>query len=255
MVDSIPCGATGATGRAGDARARAAPRWRRGAPCLPSGDEGAPYDRRAAAYDRLVASPLYNRLLWRASPRTYAAFAAEALRAGDGPLLDVACGSGVFTAAAYRHAERPLVLADRSLAMLGRARRRIGPAAPAVSLVQADLFDLPFAVGAFETVACHGALHVFDDLPEALRALRAQLVPGGTLYVTSLVAETPVAARYLALLHRAGEVATPRGRPTYWPPRAPSSATSPRAASAPCASSPPAPEPPGRLGLSTLAAH
>ncbi len=43
-----------------------------------------------------------------------------------------------------------------------------------------------------------------------MRALRAQLAPGGALYVTSLVAETPVAARYLALLHRAGEVATPR---------------------------------------------
>jgi len=177
---------------------------------LPPGDEGAPYDRRAAAYDRLVASPLYNRLLWRTSPRTYAAFAAEALHAGDGPLLDVACGSGVFTAAAYRHADRPLVLADRSLAMLGRARGRLGLAAPEVSFVQADLFDLPFAAGAFETVACHGALHVFDDLPEALRALRAQLAPGGTLYVTSLVAETPIAARYLALLHHAGEVATPR---------------------------------------------
>jgi SAM-dependent methyltransferase len=100
---------------------------------LPPGDEGAPYDRRAAAYDRLVASPLYNRLLWRPSPRTYAAFAAEALHAGDGPLLDVACGSGVFTAAAYRHADRPLVLADRSLAMLGRARGRLGLAAPEVS--------------------------------------------------------------------------------------------------------------------------
>jgi len=137
---------------------------------LPPGDQGAPYDRRAAAYDRLVASPLYNRLLWRASPRTYAAFAAEALQAGDGPLLDVACGSGVFTAAAYRHADRPLVLADRSLAMLERARRRLGSAAPAVYFVQADLFDLPFAAGAFETVACHGALHVFDDLPEALLA-------------------------------------------------------------------------------------
>lgn len=177
---------------------------------LPPGDGGAPYDRRAAAYDRLVASPLYNRLLWHTTPRTYAAFAAEALHAGDGPLLDVACGSGVFTAAAYRHAYRPLVLADRSLAMLARARGRLDRAAPAVSFVQADLFDLPFAAGAFETVACHGALHVFDDLPEALRALRAQLAPRATLYVTSLVAETPVAARYLALLHRAGEVATPR---------------------------------------------
>ena len=216
---------------------------------LPPGDEGAPYDRRAAAYDRLVASPLYNRLLWRASPRTYAAFAAEALRAGDGPLLDVACGSGVFTAAAYRHADRPLVLADRSLAMLGRARGRLGLAAPEVSFMQADLFDLPFAAGAFETVACHGALHVFDDLPKALRRCTPSSRPAAPCtspHWSRRHPSPPATWLSCTVLARSQRRA---GRLTYWPTRAPSSATSPRAATAPCASSPPAPDPPGRLGI------
>ncbi len=176
---------------------------------LSVGDEGAAYDRRAALYDHLVASRLYNRLLWGASPTAYAGFAARALASGDGRLLDVACGSLVFTADAYRHSTRSLVLVDRSSAMLQRAARRLDGGTGA-TLIQADASDLPFAPGAFDTVACHGALHVFDDLGEVLRALRAQLAPGGKLYATCLVAETPVAARYLRLLHRVGEVAAPR---------------------------------------------
>jgi SAM-dependent methyltransferase len=93
---------------------------------LSVGEEGAAYDRRAALYDHLVASRLYNRLLWGASPAAYAGFAARALGSGDGRLLDVACGSLVFTADAYRHSARPVVLVDRSSAMLQRAARRLG---------------------------------------------------------------------------------------------------------------------------------
>jgi SAM-dependent methyltransferase len=93
--------------------------------------------------------------------------------------------------------------------MLRRAAGRLDGAA-GVTFVQADLFDLPFVPGGFDTVACHGALHLFDDLEAVLDALRAQLAPDGTLYATSLVAETSVAARYLRVLHRSGEVAAPR---------------------------------------------
>lgn len=176
---------------------------------LPVGEHGGTYDRRAAVYDRLVSNRLYNRLLWAASPAAYTGFASEALRSANGPLLDVACGSAVFTAPVSRHCARPLVLADRSVAMLDRAARRLGAAA-AVSFVQADVFDLPFPPGAFQTVACHGALHVIADLDAVLRVLRAQLAPGGGLYATCLVAETRVAARYLRLLLRTGEIAAPR---------------------------------------------
>ncbi len=179
---------------------------------LPADDAGdAAYDRRAAMYDRLVGSRLYNRLVWGSSPRAYAAFAARALQAGEGPLLDAACGSAVFTGSVYRDAARPVVLVDRSTGMLRRAAQRVdgGTHAPPV-LLQADLLDLPFVPGSFATVACHGALHLFEDLPRALRALRAQLAPEGILYATSLAAETTIGRRYLALLHHAGEVAAPR---------------------------------------------
>ncbi|HEV2769816.1 MAG TPA: class I SAM-dependent methyltransferase [Solirubrobacteraceae bacterium] len=179
---------------------------------LPADDPGdGAYDRRAATYDRLVGSRLYNRLVWGSSPRAYAAFAQRAVRAGEGPLLDVACGSAVFTASIYGESARPVVLADRSKGMLQRAAQRLERSEhPSPVLLQADLFDLPFVPASFTTVACHGALHLFEDLAGALGALRAQLAPQGTLYATSLVAETTIGRRWLALLHRAGEVAAPR---------------------------------------------
>lgn len=173
-------------------------------------DRGSPYNRRQAAmYDRVVGSGLHNRLLWGVSPKSYGTFAQAALVAGQGPLLDVGCGSAVFTAAAYRTTERPLVLVDRSLGMLARAAQRLLGRAEVV-FVQADLFDLPFLPGQFTTVACHGLLHLFDDVDQVLLALRAQVAPGGSLYVTSLVAETVIGSRGLGLLHRAGEAAVPR---------------------------------------------
>ncbi len=172
---------------------------------------GSPYDRRAAIYDRLVGNRLYNRLVWGSRPASYAAFAATAVADSDGPLLDVGCGSAVFTAGAYRSTGRALILVDRSLGMLARAAERLrGHDLARVAFVQADLFDLPFQPGSFTTVACHGLLHLFDNPAEVIRTLRAQVAPAGSLYATSLVAETAIGSRVLALLHRAGEVAIPR---------------------------------------------
>jgi SAM-dependent methyltransferase len=175
---------------------------------LPAADRGAPYDRHAARYDRLIGSPLYNRLFWGASPRDYAAFAEEALAAGDGPFLDAGCGTAVFTAEAYRRAARPLVLTDLSLGMLTRARDRL-EGAPA-TLVQADLLDLPFAPGGFETVACFAMLHVLPDPWAALAALRPHVAPGGRLFASMLVDDRGVGRAWLRVLKRAGEVGPAR---------------------------------------------
>lgn len=158
---------------------------------LPADDRGTPYDRRAALYDGLVGNALYNRLLWGASTASYAAFAEAAVTDSRGSLLDVGCGSAVFTVAAYRNATRPLVLVDRSLGMLARAADRLSSHhSVQLRLVHADLFDLPFRSGQFATVACHGLLHLFDDAGTVLRALRAQVAVGQ--------------------MHRAGQAAAPR---------------------------------------------
>ena len=191
------------------------------------GDVGAPYDRRAAIYDRLVRSRAYNRIAWSCAPEDYAAFASEAFAAGAGPLLEAAAGSAAATAQLHGSSQRPTVLVDLSRRMLERAAQSIAgdehELPVHVSLVQADLLALPFPPHGFQTVVGLGMTHLFDDLQAVVGSLLAQLAPGGQLHLAGLVAETRRGRRYLEILHRAGEVAAPMtadelhvalGRPT-----------------------------------------
>ena len=175
---------------------------------LPEDDQGARYDRKAAVYDRVIGSRIYNRLLWGVERAEYRRFAAEAVAAGDGPFLDAGCGSAVFTAPVYAAADRPLVLSDRSLGMLDRAAERLD-GAPA-TFVQADIFDLPFTERSFETIGCFAMLHVLDDPWRALAALAGRLAPGGRLFASMLVTDRAFGGRYAAALHRTGELGPPR---------------------------------------------
>jgi SAM-dependent methyltransferase len=177
-------------------------------------DPGAPaghYDRHVSVYDRLVTRRRYNRAVWGVDVDDVVAFAREAVHTATGPLLDAGCGTAVFTAAAYRETERPLVLVDRSRGMLERASHRLGDAAAPVTLVQADLRDLPFVPGAFATVCSFAVLHVLDDPWAGLAALRAQLAPGGELFASMIVSDhARLGGAYLRLLRRRGEVGPPR---------------------------------------------
>jgi ubiquinone/menaquinone biosynthesis C-methylase UbiE len=182
---------------------------------LPPDVEGAAYDARAAAYDRVVGSAPYNRLLWGLSVSRYHSFVERALADNPGPLLDAGAGSAVFTAEAYVQAERPLLLVDRSRGMLTAAQERLADCAGGsvpdhVTLLQADLNTLPLRPGSVETILSMGMLHLFDDATAHVRRLLTWLAPGGTLFATSLVAERTIGQLYLRLLHRAEEVATPR---------------------------------------------
>ncbi|MEA2843832.1 MAG: hypothetical protein QOJ69_1503 [Actinomycetota bacterium] len=178
-------------------------------------EAGAPYDRRAAAYDHLVRSRTYNRIAWSASPRDYTAFAAAAFASDPGPLLEVAAGSAAATGELHARAGRQTVLVDLSRAMLDRAGRRIADASETgevperVRLLQADLLGLPFPEHGFTTVLGLGLTHLFDDVPALVTALRPQLAPGGRMFLAGLVAETRRGRRYLEILHRAGEVSRP----------------------------------------------
>ena len=185
---------------------------------LPPDDEGAHYDARAAAYDRLVGNALYNRIAWSASTAGYRAFAREALAATRGPFLDAGCGSAVFTAEAHveaARAGRTVVLVDRSLDMLNAARDRIarangGAVPPSLKFVQADLLRLPFPPGMFGGALSMGTLHLFESVESVARSVAEVVEPGGGVFLSGLVAETALGRRYLALLARAGEVAAPR---------------------------------------------
>ncbi|HEY8153415.1 MAG TPA: class I SAM-dependent methyltransferase [Myxococcota bacterium] len=182
---------------------------------LGAGDEGAPYDSRAAGYDWLVSSRWYSSLAWGVAAAAHTDFIRRGLASShEGWVLDVAAGSCVPSASAYTTTSRPLVVLDRSLGMLRRGMARLrqlhGALPRHVAFLQADASALPFRAGSLATVICHGALHVFsspsDVCAEWLRVLR----PGGQLFVSSLVRGRWLGDRYLALLHRAGEVTRPR---------------------------------------------
>lgn len=180
---------------------------------LPADTPGQLYDGRAKAYDRMIGSRLYNRVLWGTSPASYRAFARQAVSSsGPGWLLDAGCGTMLLTAEAYASPpQRPVLAIDQSLGMLRRAKARAAElGATNVTFLQADLRDLPFPVGVFSTVLSMGMVHLFDDVAPVLRSLGRVLAPGGGVWVTSLVKGRAIGDAYLRVLQRAGEVATPR---------------------------------------------
>jgi ubiquinone/menaquinone biosynthesis C-methylase UbiE len=112
------------------------------------------YDRRAAEYDQSITLGL--------DAETAAAFAQELAALGavlaalpPGRVLDVACGTALFT----QHLRGQVVALDHSAGMLTLARAQV-PTAP---LVQAAVPALPFADMAFDRlVTCHFYGHLVE---------------------------------------------------------------------------------------------
>ena len=181
---------------------------------IPEGTPSQRYDGRARLYDRLIGSALYNRVAWGTSPAAYTAFAHVAAAHGSGPFLDAGCGTLVSTVAVHAASGRPTVLVDISRDMLRVAQDRVlalhGAIPDHLVFLQADLRRLPFRGGVFGSVLCPGMLHLFDDVEVIAAALARVTAPAGRLFMTSLVTDRWLGARYLGALHRSGEVARPR---------------------------------------------
>jgi SAM-dependent methyltransferase len=102
-------------------------------------------------------------------------------------ILDVACGTGVFARPLARAAG--LVVAfDLSWPMLDRAQwlaHREGTAN--LAFIRGTVFRLPFVAGAFPTINCCGALHLFDQPDAALREMGRVLRPGGHVSIQTTI--------------------------------------------------------------------
>ncbi len=94
------------------------------------------------------------------------------------PVLDVACGDGIFAWATYRG---PLdVGVDLDPVALAEARRLGAYRLLAV----ADARAMPFRSGSFRSVTSVCAVEHMDGLPGVLRELSRVLAPRGTLFIT-----------------------------------------------------------------------
>ena len=183
---------------------------------LPESPQVHLYDRRAAMYDLVVGTRLYNRVMWGASLPDYLTFARQAVDASPTEMmLDAGCGSLLFTAQAYIDCERPIVAFDQSLHMLRRARSRLmtlaGYFPTHIFLLQADISDLPFRPDSFHSVLCMNVLHHVADAGSLIANLKKLLVADGNLYLTSLVkGGRLIGDRYLNALFRWGDFVQPR---------------------------------------------
>jgi len=122
----------------------------------------------------------YERFIGRWTRRLAAAVLDAAPPPADGPLLDVACGTGSLAAAlAGRDRARHIVgidIAEPYLAF-GRARDDIG----AAEFVHMDALDLDLEPARFAAAYAVIALNFMRDPPAALEGMRRAVRPGGLI--------------------------------------------------------------------------
>jgi ubiquinone/menaquinone biosynthesis C-methylase UbiE len=116
-----------------------------------------------------------------------ARFASALGDAGQGNLLDVACGPGVVTAALAPHA-KSIVAFDATQEMLEKARARCAKAGLAsVSFRQGNAEALPFGDDEFDGVVTRLAVHHFAEPQRAFGEMFRVLRPGGTAVIVDVV--------------------------------------------------------------------
>ncbi len=156
---------------------------------------------RITPFQRIMQTPfvvaIYERF-WRkvgyyiASSRFFASELVTVLAMNAGKdstrVLDLACGTGIFTRPLARQARGIVVGLDLSLPMLRRAVRLAEQdGLRNVLLVRGIAGDLPFVDGAFSFVNCCGALHLFDNPDAGLAEIRRVLAPGGFMCVQTTI--------------------------------------------------------------------
>jgi ubiquinone/menaquinone biosynthesis C-methylase UbiE len=173
--------------------------------------------RRQRDFGRIA--PFYDaQLLLERAPHAVAARMAGPLAGSR--ILEVATGTGALAGALVDRWGAPaeLVVLDTSVAMLARARRRLGrrlrdtPARPAA--VRADARRLPFADATFDLVAIGYLLHLLGTadalavLAEARRVLRPE---GRLLCVTHSPPPTRLGRLYGGVWRLLTDVPAPAG--------------------------------------------
>jgi SAM-dependent methyltransferase len=123
----------------------------------------------------------YRTAFWEGQGREYEdlaeRFALRRLLPPSGErIIDI--GGGFGRLVDLYHGYKEIVLMDYSRSQLQDAQRRLGQ--DGMTYVAANLYAMPFAVGAFDTAVMVRVLHHLTDVPGAMRAIQHILRPGGT---------------------------------------------------------------------------
>ena len=183
---------------------------------LPNTSKRHHYDTTAKFYDRIMSTRVYHSVMWGSSPSAYISFCRETVDSDSkGLMLDAGCGSMLFTASTYKETDRRIIGIDQSIGMLRKARSRLHKLADTVprnlTLLQADLDDLPFLPGTFSTVLCLNVLHLYKNVENLMNNFRTMLLPEGKLRLTSLVRNHRfIGDLYANVLYWSGEFVRPR---------------------------------------------
>lgn len=95
-------------------------------------------------------------------------------------VLEAGCGAGRFTRL-MAEAGATLVSFDYSAAVDACAENN--DRFPNLTLMQADIFDMPFKDGVFDRIFCHGVLQHTPDPEKAFFSIERKLKPGGLISV------------------------------------------------------------------------
>ncbi len=122
-------------------------------------------------------------------------------------VLDVGCGTGLFTTRLSAELGVATAGVDYSWGMIDQASRH----SRAPSWVQADAMALPIASGAVDAIVCTESFHWYPDQARALKEFKRVLRPEGRIYVALI---NPATERISEWTRRWSQ----RGRqPLYWP--------------------------------------
>ncbi len=108
-------------------------------------------------------------------------------------VLDVGCGTGIFSKRLNDELGVEVIGCDLSPGMLDQARRK----ADGVGWVLGDSAQLPLGPESVDAVVCTEAFHFFDQA-RALGEFRRVLVPGGLIAIAMVNPRTGVGSRALS---------------------------------------------------------
>lgn len=166
-------------------------------------DEAAYYDKFGGIYEKIACNRFYNKLVWGYWISEYQALCSDALKsAKDEWVLDAGCGSLAFTATTYiKYSDRPIVLLDQSIRMLGLAKARLlklsGSVPDNMIFVRGDISRLPFKDKSIGTVMAMNVLHAVKDASSMMLELKRVMTGTGSVSLTTLVKSGRLADRYI----------------------------------------------------------